>query len=90
MYDLIYANPAAQIVMEKVFPQASFEDASDFVHEERFSILVDMPEEDYYLKLLDVGLALNSFAFQLWMCENPKECKELIESWKLTRLEKSK
>lgn len=82
LYDLIYANADGRKAMGKSFPQASFEDASDFIHEERFSILVNMPTEEYYLKLLDVGIALCSLNFQLWMHENTEECKELIKKWK--------
>lgn len=68
MYDLIYADYKAQEILEKKYPNAKFENASDEVHCERFSI--DIKESEYnerdYLKfLLESGLSSVSFDFQL-------------------------
>jgi len=68
MYDLIYADYKAQKILEKRYPNAKFEDASDDIHRERFSI--DIEESEYnerdYLKfLLESGLYSVSFDFQL-------------------------
>ena len=68
MYDLIYADYKAREILEKRYPKATFEDASDEVHHERFSI--DIEESEYnerdYLKfLLESGLFSVSFDFQL-------------------------
>ena len=68
MYDLIYADYKAQEILEKRYPNAKFEDASDEIHHERFSI--DIKESEYnerdYLKfLLESGLYSVSFDFQL-------------------------
>lgn len=73
MYDLIYADGKARTVLEKAFPRAKFEDASDFIHTERFSIELEIEESDYRMQVLKLGLALVSFNFQLWSMDKPKE-----------------
>ena len=42
MYDLIYAGRDVQNAVLNRFPEAKIEDASDFIHEERFA--VELPE----------------------------------------------
>lgn len=68
MYDLIYADYKAREILEKKYPNAKFEDASDEVHRERFSIDIkesEYNEKDYLRFLLESGLFPLSFDFQL-------------------------
>lgn len=87
MYDLIYLADEcdyhrAQSELKQEFPDACFEDASDSIHHDRFSIEIDLPIEDYRLQLLDLGLALQSLNFQLWILEKPEEVRASIDKWK--------
>ena len=68
MYDLIYADYKAREILEKRYPNAKFEDASDEIHHERFSIDIkesEHNERDYLKFLLESGLYSVSFDFQL-------------------------
>lgn len=79
MYDLIYADSRARTVLKEAFPKAKFEDASDDIHTERFSIELDIEDRDYRMQVLKLGLALVSFNFQLWSMEKPEEPEEKKE-----------
>jgi len=68
MYDLIYADYNAQEILEKKYPNAKFEDASDEIHRNRFSVDIEekeCDEKDYLKFLLESGLFPVSFNFQL-------------------------
>lgn len=86
MYDLIYLDNRAdynraQLELAEVFPDASFEDGSDFIHHDRFSVEIDVSTENYRLQIFDLGLALHSLNFQLWIREEPAQVKDMIEKW---------
>ena len=49
--DLIYCNSGQEELKER-FPDAKFEDASDEIHRERFSITTERKIEEYRLYLL--------------------------------------
>ena len=69
MYDLLYAAPKHQDTIRSAFPHAMIEDASDDVHNERFS--VELPEEerkDYEFLLWQTGLAGASLSIGLALC----------------------
>lgn len=89
MYDLIYADQLARERLQKIYPHATFENASDFIHEERFSIEVDVEIGAYRLVLLEEGLALESLNFQMWMRTRPDECKAMVEKWKQLQRERN-
>lgn len=66
MYDLIYDGADARRAIAASFPDARIEDASDFVHKERFSVELPDALEDTYLKhVIASGLAPASFTVQL-------------------------
>ncbi len=92
MYDLIYVGDEqytlAQTELRERFPDAILEDASDYIHEGRFSIEVDVPTEEYRQAILDLGLAMISFDFQLFMMQKPKEALALLEQWKEAKNER--
>jgi len=93
MYDLIYLDDdsqyrKAQEKLKAVFPDAKFEDASDFIHHTRFSISINVPDDEYHIEILDLGLSLCSLNFQLLMQENTPKAKRLVDLWKETRVEK--
>lgn len=86
MYDLIYMEnmadyESARADLQKAFPNAKFNDASDFIHRARFSINVDVPEDDYYLEIIDSGLAFCSLNFQILMKENTAKARGLVDMW---------
>jgi hypothetical protein len=63
IHDLICADEARS-EFEKLFPAAKFEDASDDIHESRFSVEIpDLPMDDYFKELLKHGLHNISFLF---------------------------
>jgi len=71
MMDLIYLNDRFQYdtikeCLKKEFPNAQIEDASDDVHEYRFSITMPDEKRDEYNKfVLKTGLVIFSFAYQV-------------------------
>lgn len=68
MTDLIYAEDGAIPVLKAKYPTAVFDDASDMVHEERFSITIpdeEFDQREYYRFLIAEGLALVSLNLQL-------------------------
>ena len=87
MYDLIYIENRSDYLksqkeLKQKFPSAKFEDASDDIHRDRFAIkLNDISDKDYHLGLLDLGLALCSLNFQLFLREKTQEAKKLIDKW---------
>lgn len=67
MFDLIY-DEAAEPDLRAAFPNAQFADASDFLHEGRFSIrLPDEAMEEYLKVLILKGWAADSITVQIGM-----------------------
>src|SRR3990167_7348868 len=83
MYDLIYLENIDDYNRAKddllgVYANATFEDASDEVHRARFSVTIpDISDDAYRFKLLNLGMALCSLNFNIFMLESPKECRKL-------------
>jgi len=63
----------------KVLPATIFNDASDGIHGNRFSIDVKMNKFEYFKALIKTGICLGSLHFRLFMNENPKKAKELLD-----------
>ena len=80
MHELIYAGNEVRQLLEKEYPDAKFEDASDMIHEERFSIDIDGEkdelEESFYVFAMKNGFVLDCFAFQI-MLQLPTNQKEI-------------
>ena len=59
MYDLIYGDSEIETEIREMFknyPKLKIEDASDEVHEERFSIELEINDKDYYKQMMIHGL----------------------------------
>jgi hypothetical protein len=71
MNDLIYAGADAERSIAGAFPDARIEDASDFIHEERFSVTLPDALEDTYLKhVIANGLGSVSLSVQLMLLDD--------------------
>lgn len=81
IYDLVYCSSEPQKELKEKFPEAVFEDASDFIHKHRFSICVERRKMEYRRVILEMGLALVSLHFHMWMLEDPKECRKLVDDY---------
>ncbi|MHC4644205.1 MAG: hypothetical protein ACYTBJ_01790 [Planctomycetota bacterium] len=82
MEDLIYASDEAIPALKEKYPSALFADASDMVHEERFSIVIpdkDFDQREYYRFMIREGLALVSLNIQLAMRVSGKQHDMLME-----------
>jgi len=82
MYDLIYLNyyGEATRVLQEIWPKAKIEDASDFIHTERFAIEVADMEEEVYLKtIIREGMSKFSFTFQVMMLQDGQNALRLVE-----------
>ena len=66
MYDLIHLSyyGDAPKVLQEIWPEAKIEDASDFIHTERFAIETDVEEEEYFKTIIREGMATFSLGFQ--------------------------
>ena len=84
MYDLIYLDyyGKAPKVLQEIWPEAKIEDASDFIHTERFVIEVDVEEEDYFKTIVREGMGNFSFGFQVMALEDGKRALRLIREVK--------
>ena len=90
MYDLIYAGEdleRAQKELLERFPEATLEDASDFIHEGRFAIKIDVPNDEYRLAILDLGMLNISLNFQIFMLQEPKEALSLMKQYQANQKE---
>lgn len=81
MYDLVYDGGFYDEV-KQAFPSAKIEDASDFIHEGRFSVeLPDDKRREYLKFIIAQGIAPTSLMF-LTDAQSPKhkdEIKDIIE-----------
>ena len=81
MLDLIDADGRALRIMREKYPDALFEDASDFNHEHRFSIDLEVEQTEYFRFLLDSKLAFMSLSFQIEFIGNPMRVAPIIDDW---------
>lgn len=74
IYDLIYGDDEdteeKQKAMMKQYPDCKIKDASDWLHQGRFSIEMEVDTQDYFLFLMRSGIALSSFMTQTTMMDN--------------------
>lgn len=64
IHDLIYDGDAI-VEIKAAFPDAKTEDASDMVHEGRFSVEVTSTYEDYFYKIVKLGMGGISLTTEL-------------------------
>lgn len=84
MEDLIYSGDenykSDQTEILKWFPNAIFTDASDCIHEGRFSVkLEDTDKELWQRFLISSGLGELSLGFQLETMAREESCKEITQ-----------
>jgi len=92
MYDLIYGDSEIEIEVREMFkdyPKLKIEDASDEVHEERFSIELEINDRDYYKKMMIHGLFEFSLSMGLMAGDEDKKklIKELIAELRISNPE---
>ena len=69
MIDLVYCD-APQGILAKRFPDAKIEDASDWLHPERFSIeLNDSLKDDYFKFIIKEGYGEASIGVQIMLLD---------------------
>lgn len=74
-YDLIYCENRGEYLdyqkrLKEIFPDCTFEDASDYVHTHRFVIKRDVPVDDeYYMGLIKAGIGGQSLTIQFALIE---------------------
>lgn len=76
--ELVYDTNEIRAKCAERFPQAKFEDASDEVHENRFSIEGDIPKVEFYLFAYHEGFIGSCFQFLL---QNSGMAKEMSQEW---------
>jgi hypothetical protein len=84
MYDLIYGDSEIETEVRNIFkdyPKFKIEDASDEVHEDRFSIDLEIDEREYYRTMMIHGLPAYSLVMQLISSDPEKIAmiKELLK-----------
>lgn len=78
--ELVYADLSAWKEIEEAFPgKFKYQDASDMIHEDRFEITGDVPEDEFYPWAIKTGLSQVCLCFQLMM-HDKKGC-EKIRGW---------
>lgn len=91
MEELIYAGREVEDIIKAKYPQAVIDDASDFIHTERFRLSIEGIENDeFYPFAIKEGFATCCFGFAVMLQSlkfpesrsiKPKENKEKIERW---------
>ncbi|KKN98519.1 hypothetical protein LCGC14_0146300 [marine sediment metagenome] len=77
--ELVY-NPRVRQEITKLWPKATFEDASDMVHEGRFSVKIqDIEEDEFYEKAVKEGWSVVCLGFMLRIKD--EEFKRKVEGW---------
>jgi len=76
--DLIYDRGAWRGIKD-AFPAAKLTDASDYIHEGRFSVDLEAELEDWYYWLIKTGWADCSLWFQLDLRGLKKERVEIVK-----------
>ena len=88
MYDLIYAEnhqdyKEIKETIKLEYPQAIVKDASDQIHEYRFSVVFDIGEKDWLVFMIRNGFALRSLNFQLILRSDPHGIEGLLSELEL-------
>jgi len=80
--EIIYdATEATKLILEK-FPDAIIEDATDAIHDERFSVTLNNNQKNnFYILALKEGFALNCLCFQLMLMDSKANNGEKIKEW---------
>lgn len=82
IYDLIYAGEhrkELEGIVENAYPQAKLEDASDYIHEGRFSVqLEDIEQDDWLLFVMVEGILDISLISQMERMGNPDHYLTLL------------
>ena len=82
MFDLIYCEnhdnyKEIQSLIKNQFPNAVLDDGSDSIHENRFSVEMEIEQEAWFTFVIEKGFALLSFNFTVYAMKNPKEAVAL-------------
>lgn len=77
--ELIYADMEAENLIKGRYPSAKIEDASDFIHNERFLVEIETDEDEFYPFVIKEGLALCCLGFQMMM--RRKENIDDVKRW---------
>ena len=82
--DLLYCGDSetyreVQADILQIYPNATFEDASDFVHQWRFNVVLEDTFDGYLYNALALGCFNISLAIQLERMDKPAHLKDIIE-----------
>lgn len=81
--DLIYGERKLANLITAKFPDAEIEDATDIVHDERFSVTLPADDKHEYLKLvIEKGLGTLSLTLQMMMNSDIDEVTMLLHELK--------
>lgn len=83
MYDLIYTEnhqdyKEIEEIIKKEYLQANVEDASDYIHEHRFSVEFDIEQKDWFTFIISKRFAMSSLIFQIVLRRDPDRIEELL------------
>lgn len=83
IHDAVYADSGVEALIKKQYPQAQTKDASDWIHTERFEVVIDDIEpKDFYTFAIKEGFALCCFGFQIRLLDKDTfpEVKEWVDA----------
>jgi len=81
-HDLMYCGAYQDEIKSMVladFPQAKLEDASDSIHRGRFSVELELSDDEWLLWLMRKGVHEMSLNWELTRMEKPEYLKPLIK-----------
>ncbi len=81
IFDLLYCGDYEDKIREMVlqdYPDAKLEDATDTIHHGRFSVAMEIEEDDWLLWVMRKGIHNLSFYWQAVSMDNPERMKPLV------------
>ena len=87
--ELIYGPTDIQKAILERFPEAKFEDARDWIHDERFLVVIpSATRREFFRFAVKEGIALICLGIQVEIYQPPAWMKEELEILKAERMEK--
>ena len=84
--EVIYTDRSLFDIIKKEFPHATFIDARDEIHTDRFEVEIETEDKDiekkFYIHAIKNNFALTCLSFQLMLCQDLEKIMEWIKEIK--------
>ena len=81
--ELVYDGKGVEDIIKKQYPNCKIEDASDYIHEQRFQVTVKDTQDNFWLFALKKGFATLCLGFSIEMYEDMPRIQKLMKLAKI-------